>query len=722
MSSSKIEVTINPLKIALILNVAFIAVYALNSSGIEILLLRQTIGLFYSLLVPGMLLMLTLKINESNITSFILYSVGLSLTSLTLLGLILNFAGPFVGIMRPLSIHPVNVFITVFSTIMCIFCFFRRKNFTIAFQLEKELVPFAIAFLIPIFLAVTGAYMVYYEGNNLLLLILLVIIALMAFSPLSKKLKPLYALIIFSASLSLIYHIVLSSPSFGGDNHHEYGFSNLVLREGVWNPSSMANTNNAVASINVLIPVLCQLCTINVLQAFKIVYPLVFSSIPVGLYSILKKQIKTEYAFFSAYFFLSVRPLYTYLSEFVKQGFAMFFLMLLIVIFVSKIGRNIATSLMLVLFALSLVISHYGVSYLLLIFTPIALAFQLLIKDHEINPSASFTLSYVVLTIAWYMYVSAGCTFESIIALGERVVSNIREMLNPETSSTLALLVKGNPSLSKVILKGLYLLTDAFIALGMLTFIYGKLKGEKSQSWNLSSKYVSFAIPSISFLGASLLPYITRYGMAIDRVYSITLLFLAPFCILGFLTLIRNMEKAFRRNIDAVKVLTVFFAVFLLFNTGFVTEIIGEEDVGSVALSQARIKSSGTSFERASLYCSYFAEEDIASAIWLSKYKAASLVASDYYAIKVLSSYGMFVGMGSPEKLLTPITVKDLNEDMYVYLRKINWKDGIMTKFIWEEDWIWNTSDIVPFLNNMDMIYSNGGSVIFMYRSPLPKR
>ncbi|MEM2561385.1 MAG: hypothetical protein QXT06_03505 [Candidatus Bathyarchaeia archaeon] len=102
MPTHKVEVTINIPKILFIVNVIFIAVYILNSVGIEIPLLRQTTGLFYALLIPGTLLMLTLKIEETDVTNFILYSIGLSLASLLTLGLILNFGGQFIGISRPI--------------------------------------------------------------------------------------------------------------------------------------------------------------------------------------------------------------------------------------------------------------------------------------------------------------------------------------------------------------------------------------------------------------------------------------------------------------------------------------------------------------------------------------------------------------------------------------------------------------------------------------------
>lgn len=718
--TQKLEVSINVLSFSLILQILFVVVYILNYAGIGIPLLRQVVGLFYSLFVPGMLIMLALKIDEDDHLNSLLYCVGLSLSSLMTLGLILNFAGPLVGITHPLSTHPTCISIIAFSATLWIFCLlYRRRNAVVSFRISRELIPWIIVLLFPVLLSVFGAYLVYYEGNNMLLLTLLLIIALMAFSPLSKRTRSLYPLIIFVASLSLIYHIVLSSYSFGGDTHIEYGFSTLALEKGIWDPSMMANSVNALASINILVPVLCQLNAMNVLQVFKIFYPIVLSFVPLGLYSVLSRQIEPDLAFFSVYFYVSVRFFYAWVSEFVKQGFAMFFLMLIILILTSEMKRNVMRELVLILFSFSLIVSHYGVSHLFLIFILIAHTLQLLFFEKR-GFDQSFSLYYIplymVLTVSWYMYVSSGSAFESIITVGDRIISNIHEFLNPETSDTLALLTKENPFLSKITLKGLYLLTNAFIMLGFSMFIYNKLKGAKDAGWNLNTNYTSFSVPSLGFLAASLLPYVTKHAMDIGRSYCILLLFLAPFCIMGFAGILKSVKKFFRRNVDTVKALAIFFAIFSLFNSGWVTEVAGEKDVGSVAISQARIKSSGTPYEKASLYTAYFAEEDIFSAKWLSEFRTSSLVSSDFYALKVLTSYGMFVGKGIPsgKELLTSNSINELDEGTYVYLRKLNWKDGIMTKFIWEKDWIWNTSDIMPRLYEMNLIYSNGGSVIFI--------
>jgi uncharacterized membrane protein len=715
--TQELEVKVNILDATLILHALFTATYVLSCLGIEIPLLRQTIGLFYSLFIPGMLLMLTLKIKESNYVDLPLYCVGLSLSSLMLLGLVLNFAGPLVGIARPLSIHPTCISVIIMITGLWILCKTCRRESTFAtFRVNKRLIPWTIVFLFPIFMSVFGAYLVYYEDNNLLLMVLLPVIALMAFSSLLKRLRALYPLVIFVASISLIYHIVLSSPSFGGDAYSEYGFSNLVLEKGIWDPSAMANSNNAVASINVLVPVLCQLNAMSVLQAFKVLYPIIFSLVPLALFSVLKKQMDADLAFLSAYLYISVRFFYAWVSEFIKQGFAMFFLMLTILILISREAKNVIERLALVFFSFCLIVSHYGVSYLFLLFIPVAYVFQLIFeRDKSDKDFGSFLLLYVVLTISWYMYISSGCTFETIVSLGERIISNINELLNPATSDTLALLVSEKPFLSKVILKGLYLLTNALIGLGLIISLYNKLIQVEDQKWNFHIKYLSFSIPSAGFLIASLLPYVTKHAMDISRSYCVTLLFLAPFCTVGFMGTLKGVEKVLKKDMNVIKALAIFFAIFLLFNSGWVTEITGEKDVGSVAISQARIKFHGTPYELASLYTNYFAEEDIASAIWLSKHRTSFLVSSDFYAIRVLASYGMFVGKGEPQgkELLTPDNINYLSEGTYVYLRKLNWEDGIMTKFIWEKDWIWNTPSIMPQLERLNLIYSNGGSIVF---------
>lgn len=715
------EVKVDLLKIALAIQLAFLGIFLSNQLGFELPILRQFVGSLYLFLVPGTLLALILKLNKTEFSDFLLYSIGLSLSSIMVLGLALNFIGPHIGINRPISPLPLFITLTTFFAILYTFCLLRRKNETIlTFHLTKNLLPAAIAFLFLPLLAILGDYLVYYEDNNILLLILLVAIALIAFLPLSKRLQPLYPLIIFLTSLSLIYHIVLSSPySFGGDANIEYEFSNLVVSKGIWNPSAIANNNNAMLSLNILFPSFCHLCNMNVTQVFKIIFPIIFSLIPLGLYSILRRQIEPEFAFFSSYLFFSIRPFYMWISEFIKQGTAMFFLMLIILILTSKRGeRRIADEILLLLFSFSLITSHYGTSYVFML--SLIVVYILLYRDKKLAGSLTTYLSlYIVLAISWYMHVSQGSAFESILNIGNHIISNIQDLFNPEAAEGLRMLTYTTPILSYKILKILHLFTDFFIVFGFISVAYHKLRGGEEI---FSEEFFSFSIPSLSFLLFSIIfPYFIGMGsMSFQRIYTIVLFFLAPFCIIGVTRFMQGIEKGFSISPGKLdlRFLAVFFAIFLLFNSGWVTEVT-KEYIGSVALSQARIKCCGTVKEKASLYNTYFAEEDIFSARWLSKYAVGTKVSSDFYAIKVLRSHApeMFLGKGNPRgrDLLTNNTIKELDEGTYIYLRKLNWEDRIMTKFVHEKDWIWNTSDIIPYLNQMNKIYSNGGSVIFLH-------
>jgi len=714
------EVKVDLLKIALAIQLAFLGTFLSNQLGFEIPILRQFVGSLYLFLVPGTLLALILKLNKAEFSDFLLYSIGLSLSSIMILGLILNFIGPHVGINRPVSPLPLFITLTTFFVILYTFCLFRRKEEAIlTLHLTKNLIPAAIAFSLLLLLAILGDYLVYYEDNNILLLILLVAIALIAFSPLSKRLQPLYPLIIFLTSLSLIYHIVLSSPySFGGDAHYEYGFSYLVTSKGIWDPSAIASNSNAMLSLSILVPSFCHLCNMNVIQVFKIIFPIILSLVPLGLYLILRKQISPEVAFFSSYFYISIRPFYTWVSEFIKQGTAMFFLMLIILVLTSKRGEGrIANEILLLLFSFSLITSHYGTSYVFMLSLIVVYVF-LLYRDKKLAGSLTTYLSlYIVLAISWYMHVSQGSAFETILNIGNHIISNIQYLFNPEAVEGLRMLTYTIPFLSYKILKILHLFTDFFIVFGFISIAYHKLREIEEV---FSEEFFSFSIPSLGFiLLSTVLPYFTGMGfsMGFQRIYSIVLFFLAPFCIIGVTRFIQGIEKRFSISFGKLdlRFLAVFFAIFLLFNSGWVTEVT-KEYIGSVAISQARIKCYGTAKEKASLYCRYFAEEDVFSARWLSDYVANTKIISDFYAIKVLQVHSPEKFLGAPywgRKIITRNTIEELDEDTYVYLRKLNWEDGIMTKFVDEKDWVWDTQDIVPTLNSMNKIYSNGGSVIF---------
>ena len=105
----------------------------------------------------------------------------------------------------------------------------------------------------------------------------------------------------------------------------------------------------------------------------------------------------------------------------------------------------------------------------------------------------------------------------------------------------------------------------------------------------------------------------------------------------------------------------------------------------------------------------YTFKSEVFSAEWLSEVRnPKSLIYADVVSTShVLVSYGMI----SPDDSATlSKDTRNYYGDTYVYLRRLNIVDGLIqttgTSYF-------NTSEITPVLNNINLIYSNGESDIY---------
>jgi uncharacterized membrane protein len=105
-------------------------------------------------------------------------------------------------------------------------------------------------------------------------------------------------------------------------------------------------------------------------------------------------------------------------------------------------------------------------------------------------------------------------------------------------------------------------------------------------------EYLGFIITTVLIqIGAVTVPYFSS-ALNSERLYQITLIFLAPACIIGGLTLfdilyrILNIFKIQIKNFNSIKftLLSLYFVIFLLFSSGFVFYITNENS-NSIALN-----------------------------------------------------------------------------------------------------------------------------------------
>jgi uncharacterized membrane protein len=189
--------------------------------------------------------------------------------------------------------------------------------------------------------------------------------------------------------------------------------------------------------------------------------------------------------------------------------------------------------------------------------------------------------------------------------------------------------------------------------------------------------------------------------------------FLAPFCVIGGITVFRVLSGIVKvswtnKSVkSSLKVLSVFLVIFLLFNSGFVYEV-AKDHPGSISLSQESVKEYGDAGSKNSLYAGYFPEQDIFGIKYLSKNRNnnSKIYADRSHATLPFVSYGMMLH----EYILTNTT--KVQKDSYIYLGYINVHYSIMNGPDAYRK-CWNITDLSPLLNEKNKIYINGGSVIY---------
>ena len=735
------------LKVVLAIQLALWGAISLDFVGIQIPIIRQLIGFIYLTFIPGIIILRILKLHKLGNIETLLYTVGLSIATLMFTGLLMNTVYPLFGISGPISITPLIITISFIVLALCVLSYIRDKDFSNPsfIDIEDILSPPALFLCLIPFLAIFGTYLINFYHKNILLMFLIIILALIVVLIAFDKFIPknLYPLAVFVIAISLLYHRWLISMYLGGaDVHVEYYLCNLVETNGIWDPT-IPNTYNAMLSIVMLAPFYSIISNMDMIWVFKIIYPLLFSLVPLGLYRVFQKQIGDKIAFLSCFFFVSFCNFWIVSSR--RQSIAEFFLVLLILAMIDKDMNKIKRSFLFIVFGISLAVSHYGTSYiymfclisawLILFFMDSPAAQKLGDNFHAKfdgkwkkpagNPnslnaknrtiSSTFVLLFITFTLTWYMYVSSSSAFNAIVRIGDHVASSIfTDFLNPEAAQGLSLIMRETVSPLHSVFKYQHLLFQFFIFVGVLTLLF------KRGDTKFEREYEAFSLLFFAIcLGGIALPHFAS-ALAADRLYHITLIFLAPFCVIGGITVFRVLSKIVKtswtdqRVRSSLKVLSMFLVIFLLFNTGFVYEVT-KDHPGSVALSQEWIKESGDAKTKIGLYGGFVTEQTVFGTQWLSKTINRENI--KIYSDKTLRR--RIVGYGSiPEESIRPTlsNTTKIRSGEYVYLGYLNVVEGLFRS--WESKHLertvyYNSSDISPLLEEMYKIYSNGGSEIY---------
>lgn len=671
----------------------------LDVIGIEIPIIRQFIGFIYLLFLPGILISRILKLHNLGNIETLVYAVGLSISYLMFTGFFMSMICPSCGISKPVSIMPLMITISVTMLILCVVCYIRDKGYSESKYIELRAIlspQVLFLYMIP-FLAVFGTYLVNYYQNNTILMFLIVMISLIVILIGFDKFIPtkLYPLVVFVIAISLLFHnSLISMYIWGWDIHVEYYIANLVITNSTWDSTIYSNVN-AMLSIVMLAPIFSAITDMNLTWVFKIIYPLLFSLVPLGLYRVFQKQTDDKIAFFSVFFFMSFFVFYGEMLQLARQQIAELFLVLMILLLIDKDMNKVIKSVLLIVFAFSLGVSHYGLSYifmasLIVVWAILSFYGQWQNKKITFDIKMSFVLLFITFVISWYMYISSSSALNSIIHIGNNIAQSIFiDFLNPESAQGAAILLKATVSPLHDVGKYLHLITQFFIGIGILTLILNRSK------LAFEKEYAAFSVVNfIILLSGIAVPFVAS-SLNTSRLYQIALIFLAPFCVIGGITFF-NWVIGMGRSIKIdqykdhwPKMVSIFLVIFMLFNSGWMYEVA---------------KDSPTSISLSAIDYPVFNEQEVISAKWLNNVKVGMIYA-DYFRWLLPNSLEWGTVSNDFDKI-------ELNSYIYIgtfnirnKMVLISHKKGVnyITEYI-------NSTNVISYRNK---IYDNDGSEVY---------
>lgn len=342
----------------------------LSFNGIVIPVVTPLIGFVYLTFIPGYLILRVLRLHKLGSVKSLLYSVGLSISVLMFTGYILNLCLPVFGVKSPLTLLNLGICFTAILTILSVVSFLRDGNYysDVLVDVNKFYRPsFLFLCLLP-FLAIFGSYFMNLYSNNFITLLLIVLIVFVLFLVVYGRIpEKLYIFALWVISISLLYSSsLISSMVWGWDVQNEFYLANLVLNYSLWN-FNLPDAYNALLSIVMVAPVYSMFTHVDLDHVFKLVYPFIFSLMPLGLYKIFKSQFdSSKIAFLAVFLFVSFNTFFIELVTISREMTAEFFMVLLLLLILERKYKPSIVAL-LTIFSVSMVVSHYSLTYFFLI-------------------------------------------------------------------------------------------------------------------------------------------------------------------------------------------------------------------------------------------------------------------------------------------------------------------------------------------------------------------
>jgi uncharacterized membrane protein len=462
---------------------------------------------------------------------------------------------------------------------------------------------------------------------------------------------------------------------------------------------------------------------------FTMVFPLIFSIVPVLLYKLCRTFLPRAGSFFAAFLFLAYQPFYFVLIALARQEIAEIFLLLLLLFLVSsKVSRKRAGAVSILILTVGIVTAHYAIAY---IYVFLLVSWYLI--DYVFMRMKSVTLGIVALTAAitvlWYVFLTSGLDFNNLVYFVLSI--NLADFFNLTSRPSVVGAALGIGALSgplHLVNRMTYYLVNLALGLGFLVVLFKRKKDEAER------RILPVLAFGMLFIGTAVVVPNFAFGLNFTREYHIGLLLASPCFVYGIVLLDSTARRLFSAlshvslRVPATRSTTnwrlsaaTLLFLFLLFDSGWIWAVSMDTPT-SVLLDFGRIKDDPNPAAVAVSVAQYTSPKDVAAARWLTPQLGfvRSLCADYWTRDDVLTSYG---GLSRDNTSIRTYFLPECDfHEAYVFLSESNTVYGVgisvgagtgtKTTLV---DSTWLIAQIAPELNSDNLIYSNGGATIYNY-------
>lgn len=547
---------------------------------IQYFYLRAIFSFIFLTIVPGLLIMLMLKIRDVGFWEYLVYTVGLSIAFLMFGGLAINWTFPLLHITdKPLSLMPLLLGFDIILPIFGFIAYIRNKDISLEIKFPKLDWLNKVFFLTPVIfpvLSILGAITLNNGGQNYLTMIMLGGIAVYVFlvvlfrNKLNENVYP-WSILLTSISLLLMYSL-RSWHILGFDINQEFQVFQITKTHLEWSMGNFRDAYNACLSLTILPTIFSFFLHINDEYIFKLVFQIVFSFVPIMVFLLLKRYTNAIIAFLASFFFISQWQFMQEMPTLIRQEIALLFFTLSLLIIFNKNINSLLKNILFLIFGFSMIVSHYSTSYIALalfiltyfiiliyrktvgkkyfskIYEKLNLKEKGDVEKRKYNLSGIIVFFLIVFSFLWYAQITN--ISNGLVAVTYNTVQNIGKIFTQEMKSQEVAALLGGTNI--------YTITD------IQDYAYNT-----SLDYHTNRSYINY-YSSEKYKGYEPEPIYPKYLLATNPIVQETIYYFTAiiqklvkiFIIVGIFYLLFTQFK--KRKINIEYIIMVLGGVFLL--------------------------------------------------------------------------------------------------------------------------------------------------------------